>query len=160
MSVRVPTASMINRLIKAGITADAQPEAHASFDVAFEAIRQLDAQRWLKPASAASVAKAQSLGAQLGWIPRDYAGAPQVFKSMQIDICSKLDAMDVLDGPARRVAQEAVIAEIRRYLTRAISGADQRQRVRAETVRPQPAQPAERPMGEPMLIEEQLESPF
>lgn len=136
MSARVPTITMIQRLLKNGITAETNPEAHASFDVAFEAIRQLDAQRWNKPASEASVAKAQSLGAQLGWIPRDYSGAPQVFKSMQIDICQRLDAMDVLEhGPAKRVAQEALIAEIRRYLTRSVLGADQRQRGRVEPVR-------------------------
>lgn len=137
MSARVPTIAMINRLLKANITPQSNPEAHASFDVAFEAIRQADAQRWQQPASEASVAKAQSLGAQLGWIPRDYAGAPQVFKSMQIDICQALDRMDVLEqGPAKRIAQESLIAEIRRYLTRSVLGADQRQRGRVEPVRP------------------------
>lgn len=145
---RVPTITMINRLLKAGVTQQANPEAHASFDVCFETIKALDAQRWLKPASEASVAKAQSLGAQLGWIPRDYAGAPQVFKSMQIDICQRLDAMDMLEhGPAKRIAQEALIAEIRRYLTRSVLGADQRQRGRVDAVRP--AAPAPVPEGEP-----------
>lgn len=137
---RVPTVNMIQRLLKNGITAQGNPEAHASFEVAFEAIRSLDAERWTKYASEASVAKAQSIGAQLGWIPRDYAGCPQVFKSMQIDLCSKLDAMDVLEhGPAKRIAQEALIAEIRRYLTRSVLGQDQRQRGRLEAVRPVPA---------------------
>lgn len=142
---RVPTITMINRLLKNGITAQSNPEAHASFDVAFETIRSLDAQRWLKPASEASVAKAQSLGAQLGWIPRDYSGAPQVFKSMQIDICQRLDAMDMLEhGPAKRIAQEALIAEIRRYLTRSVLGADQRLRGRVEVIKAAPA-PTEEP---------------
>lgn len=144
---RVPTPSMINRLLKAGITPETQPEAHASFDVAFQAIRQLDTERWTKAASDASQAKAQSLGAQLGWIPRDYAGCPQIFKSMQIDICAKLDAMDVLEGAARRVAVEALIAEVRRHLTRPVLGADQRQRGRVEAVRPAP-KPAAVPEGE------------
>ena len=149
MSARVPTMTMINRLLKNGITPQSNPEAHASFDVAFEAIRQLDAERWTKYASDASHAKAQSLGAQLGWIPRDYSGCPQVFKSMQIDICQRLDAMDVLEhGPAKRIAQEALIAEIRRYLTRSVLGADQRQRGRVEAVRPAP-QPVEQPAEEP-----------
>lgn len=134
---RIPTITMINRLLKNGMTPESHPEAHASFDVAFEAIRSLDAERWTKYASEASHAKAASLGAQLGWIPRDYSGCPQIFKSMQIDLCSKLDAMDVLEhGPAKRVAQEALIAEIRRYLTRSVLGADQRIRGRVDAVRP------------------------
>lgn len=149
MSARVPTMTMINRLLKANITPQTNPEAHANFDVCFETIRQLDAERWTKYASDASHAKAQSLGAQLGWIPRDYSGCPQIFKSMQIDLCSKLDAMDVLEhGPAKRVAQEALIAEIRRYLTRSVLGQDQRQRTRLEAVRPAP-QPVEQPAEEP-----------
>ena len=142
MSVRVPTPVMISRLLRNGFSQADNAEIFGSFDAAFEAIKQLDSQRWTKPASEASVAKAQSLGAQLGWIPRDYAGSPQVFKSMQIDICAKLDAMDALEhGPAKRVAQEALIAELRRYLTRSVLGADQRQRGRVEVVRPvqQPA---------------------
>jgi hypothetical protein len=133
---------MVSRLIKAGITTDTHAEAHASFDVAFEAIRSLDAERWTKYASDASHAKAQSLGAQLGWIPRDYSGCPQVFKSMQIDVCLRLDAMDMAEGPARRVAQEALIAEIRRHLTRGVLGADMRQRGRTDAVRTAPVEEA------------------
>jgi hypothetical protein len=128
---------MIQRLIKGQITAATHPEVHASFDKAWDAIRDLDAQRWLKPASDSSIGHALSFGAQLGWIPRDYAGCPQVFKSMQIDLCGKLDAMDVLEhGPAKRIAQEALIAELRRHLTRQVLGADQRQRGRVDAVRP------------------------
>jgi hypothetical protein len=128
---RVPTTPMIARLLRHGLTPSTHPQAHTSFDVAFEAIRQADALRWHKEASSASFAKAQSLGAQLGWIPREYHGAPQVFKSMQIDLCTALDRMDAAQGPARTVAAEALIAEVRRHLTRTVM-TDTRQRGRKD----------------------------
>lgn len=131
---RAPTGAMIARLLRQGMTPATHPQVHANFDAAFEAIREADAQRWTKPASSASVAKAHTLGAQLGWMPREYHGAPQVFKSMQIDLCAALDRMDSAHGPAKDVAAEALVAEVRRHLTRAVS-ADARHRGRHEVVR-------------------------
>lgn len=139
MSVRVPTPNMIQRLIKGQITAETHPEVYASFDKAWDAIRDLDAQRWLKPASESSIGHALSFGAQLGWIARDYAGCPQVFKSLQIDLLKRLDAVDVLEhGPAKRIAQEALIAELRRHFTRTVLGTDSRKRLETAS----PAEPA------------------
>jgi hypothetical protein len=142
IDTRVPTTTMVARLLRHGLTPQTHPQAHTSFETAFEAIRQADALRWQRAASAASVAKAQSLGAQLGWIPREYHGAPQVFKSMQIDFCAALDRMDAAQGPAKNVAAEALIAEVRRHLTRPVM-TDARQRVRREAVRVHQVTPAE-----------------
>lgn len=125
-AVRVPTASQIRRLNFANITPEVNPQAHADFQEAWKVIAALDAAMWTKPASEDSIGHALSYGAQLGWIARDYAGCPQLFKSLQIDLLKLLERFDTSDGFARRNAAEAIVAQVRRLMTREVLGTDSR----------------------------------
>lgn len=141
-AVRVPTPAQVRRLIAAGVTPDTNPEAHSSFDVAFNVIKGFDAALWTKPASEQSVSHALSYGAQLGWVARDYAGCPQIFKSLQIDLLKLVEKYDTSDGFARRNAAEALVAEVKRLFTREVLGTDSRAPRSLQPRMSQPAQPA------------------
>lgn len=127
--VRTPSPRMLGLLLEMGMTAESHPETFASYEAAFAAIRANMAARWGVPGTEAQVGAVKAQGAQLGWIGRDYPGAPRMFLSMQIDICRALDALDAAHGPTRKVAGEMLLAQIRRHFTQFVpQGTDRRER--------------------------------
>jgi hypothetical protein len=139
-AVRTPTPAQIRRLTAAGVTPESNPAAHADFSVAFETIKNMDAALWSKSASEQSVSHALSYGAQLGWVARDYAGCPQLFKSLQIDLLKLVERYDTSDGFARRNAAESLVAEVKRLFTRDVLGTDSRA---PRSLQPRASQPAQ-----------------